>query len=611
MCGIVGYSGGNEALNFLLSGLSRLEYRGYDSAGVAVQGRDGLEIRRKSGRLSELARSLSAGLPGKTGIGHTRWATHGAPTEPNAHPHCDCSGSIALVHNGIIENHYELHSSLAARGHKFTSETDTEVLAHLVEEEMSAGASCLADGLKMALKKVRGTWAIAAVRKEEPGVLVAASSGSPLLVGVSPDARFIASDVTALLEHTREVIYLGDGETAELTASSHRLWSADGKALDRPATTTTLSLESAEKGGFETFMLKEMNEQPRVIRDCALGMVSADRSGVVPADPELNSLDLQKTERVYMVACGSAFHAALYGKYAVERFTGLQAEADVSSEFRYRDPKLGPRTLVIVVSQSGETADTIASLRMARKAGSPVVAVCNVVGSTICREADARVMASAGPEIAVASTKAYLAQLGAMFLLALHLGRAGRTVDQATSRKMIESYDALPGMISGILSRDGAMKELGGKYCNAPAALYLGRHFNYPTALEGALKNKEISYMHSDGFPAGEMKHGPIALINEQLPVICICPAGRSREKMLSNIQEVRARKGRIITLATEGDTEAASLSEDIFFLPAVPDELSPFLAVIPLQMFAYHVARALGRDIDKPRNLAKSVTVE
>lgn len=611
MCGIIGYSGGRDALPILLSGLSRLEYRGYDSAGVAIQGNAGLQIRRKSGRLSELAKSVSSGIPGKTGIGHTRWATHGAPTGTNAHPHSDCSGTVALVHNGIIENHFELHSYLAARGHKFTSETDTEVLAHLIEDELADNSPSLASALKCALEKVRGTWAIAAVRMQEPGVLVAASSGSPLLLGICPNGRFIASDVTALLEHTREIIYLGDGETAELTATSHKIWADDGSLADRAPVTTTLSLERAEKGGFETFMLKEMAEQPRVLRDCGLGMISPDRSEVIPVDPELASLNLSATERVYMVACGSAFHAALYGKYAIERFTGLQAEADVSSEFRYRDPKLGPRTLVILVSQSGETADTIACLRMAHKAGSPVVAVCNVVGSTICREADARVMASAGPEIAVASTKAYLAQLGAMFLLALHLGRASRTVDRDTSRMMLAAYDTLPDMVASILSRDARMRELGEKYCNATAALYLGRHYNYPTALEGALKNKEISYMHSDGFPAGEMKHGPIALINDQLPVICLCLAGRSREKMLSNIQEVRARKGRIITLATEGDTEAASLSEDIFYVPYVPDELSPFLSVIPLQMFAYHVARSLGRDIDKPRNLAKSVTVE
>ena len=611
MCGIVGYTGGNEALPILLGGLSRLEYRGYDSAGVAIQGAAGLEVRRKPGRLSELTASLSGGLPGTTGIGHTRWATHGAPTEANAHPHSDCSGSVSLVHNGIIENHYELRAALIARGHKFKSETDTEVLAHLIEEELKSGSTRLAEALKKSFLKIRGTWAIAAVRSAEPGVLVAASMGSPLLLGISDSARFIASDMTALLAHTNRVIYLADGDVAELTATSQRIWSADGSPADRPETTVTLSLESAEKGGYETFMLKDMAEQPRVIRDCGLGMISADRSEVTPIDPDLSSIMGRNMERVYMVACGSAFHAALYGKYAIERFTGLQAEADVSSEFRYRDPKLGRRTLVIVVSQSGETADTIASLRMAREAGSPVVAVCNVVGSTICREADARVMASAGPEIAVASTKAYIAQLAAMFLLALHIGRIGGSVKRGDSAPLLTAYDGLPGMISGILARDAEMKAMGEKYCKAPAALYLGRHFNYPTALEGALKNKEISYMHSDGFPAGEMKHGPIALINDQLPVICLCPRGRSREKMLSNIQEVRARKGRIITVATAGDAEAASLSEDIFYIPDVPDELSPFLAAIPLQMFAYHVARTLGRDIDKPRNLAKSVTVE
>ena len=611
MCGIVGYTGEAEALPILLSGLSRLEYRGYDSAGIALQGTSGLVIRRKPGRLSELSASLSADISGKTGIGHTRWATHGSPTQANAHPHCDCTGTIALVHNGIIENHYELRSGLIGRGHKFTSETDTEVLAHLIEEEITGGAKGLSDALGKALKKVRGTWAIAVVRKSEPDTIVAAASGSPLLLGITSKGRFIASDVTALLEHTRSVVYFNDGDIFELCGTSHKIWANDGTPTIRPVITTTLTLDSAEKGGFETFMLKEMAEQPRVIRDCSLGMISTDRTEVIPANPDLISLDLHKTERVYMVACGSAYHAALYGKYAIERLTGLQAEVDVSSEFRYRDPKLGPRTLVIVVSQSGETADTIASLRMAKKAGSPIVSICNVVGSTIYRESDARIMASAGPEIAVASTKAYVAQLGAMFLLALHLGRIGGTTGRDKSMPLLEAYAGLPDKISDILSRDAEMKALGEKYCQAPAALYLGRHFNYPTALEGALKNKEISYMHSDGFPAGEMKHGPIALINDQLPVICVCPSGRSREKMLSNIQEVHARKGRIITIATQGDAEAASLSEDIFYIPAVPDELTPFLSVIPLQMFAYHVARSLGRDIDKPRNLAKSVTVE
>jgi len=612
MCGIVGYIGNKQATPVIFDGLARLEYRGYDSAGIAVIEKGALKVRRKVGRLAGLVASVKADpFEGSIGIGHTRWATHGVPSETNSHPHIDCTGDIAVVHNGIIENYQELKTELQKKGHVFKSETDTEIVAHLIEEEFKGGAKSLVDAVRRALKRARGAYALGILRKQEPGVMVAARLGSPLIVGIGEGENFIASDVPAILNRTRKVLYLKDGEVIELKAGSYEVTDLSGKKVDHELVTIDWDVSAAEKGGFETFMLKEIHEQPKVIRDTFRGRISPDRKNILLKDMNLSVAELKAIKKMFIVSCGTAYYAGFTGKYLLEHYTNLPVETDLASEFRYRSPKLDDKTLVFTVTQSGETADTLASIRLAKSKGCKVVSICNVVGSSIARESDGVVYTYAGPEIGVASTKAFTAQLAAFYLFTIYYGRLTGQIDEATAEKMIKELEVVPEKMEKILEGKEKIATLAKKYQHAPSSLYLGRKFNYPIALEGALKNKEISYMHAEGYAAGEMKHGPIALIHKDMPIVCVCTAGETYEKMVSNIREVGARSGRIISVGTEGDEGVAKISEDVIYVPAASEEFSPILNVVPLQLLAYYIARERGCDIDKPRNLAKSVTVE
>ena len=614
MCGIVGYVGPKNATPLLMEGLKRLEYRGYDSAGVAIRQKDGLlAVCKRVGRLANLEEALEVlPLAGGLGIGHTRWATHGEPSEINSHPHLDCTGTIAVVHNGIIENYLSLRAELEAKGHVFKSQTDTEVIPHLIEEILKRGTSS-AEAIREALKRAQGAYALGIVFRDEPGVLYAARCGSPLIVGVGEGEQFIASDVPAILNRVKKVVYLNDGEMAELRPDGVKLTRLDGTPVKAEIKTVTLKAEAAERAGFETFMLKEIHEQPRVLRtllDAHVGKDGAVDLGEASALLEAEAAGLQ---RVLILSCGTAHYAGMYGRLLIERWTGIPCETDLGSEFRYRNPRLPERTLVVAVSQSGETADTMASVRLAREMGCKVISICNVSGSTLLRESDAALLTQAGPEIGVASTKAFTAQLMAFALLAIRLGRLRGTLDARREQELTAELARIPDGIHRVLDRQAEIRAISQKYYECFNALYLGRRFNYPIALEGALKNKEISYQHAEGYAAGEMKHGPIALINEFLPVICICTptADEVHDKMISNLKEVEARKGRIIAIVAEEDEALRGLAQDIIPVPATLEELSPMINVIALQLFAYHNAKARGADIDKPRNLAKSVTVE
>jgi glucosamine--fructose-6-phosphate aminotransferase (isomerizing) len=611
MCGIVGYVGKKNAVPLLIEGLKRLEYRGYDSAGIAAIEGEGINIRKTVGRLANLEVRLSRQpLAGNVAVGHTRWATHGEPSEINAHPHCDCAGRIAVVHNGIIENYHELRATLEAKGHKFLSQTDTEVLPHLIEAAMNDGAKNLGDAIRVALNQARGAYALGIVSADAPDVLHAARHGSPLIIGIGEDGdRFIASDVPAVLNRVREAIYLDDGEYAELREGGVRIWNLQGEEIPAKIQKVTLSAEAADQAGFETFMLKEIHEQPRVLRRL-LELNPLFGSG---GNFGLKADYFRKLQRVMIVGCGTAYHAGMYGRLLLEQFTGLAVETDLASEFRYRDPRIDPGTLILPVSQSGETADTLASVRLAKQWGCKVLAICNVPGSSLTRESDAVLFTEAGPEIGVASTKAYTAQQMAFALLAIWIGKSRGMLGEMEARDLIGDLVNVPDAIHYVLDRKDQIRAIAQKHHAGPSALYLGRKFNFPTALEGALKNKEISYQHAEGYAAGEMKHGPIALINEYLPVICICTKTRDEvyEKMISNMREVEARHGRIIALATDGDEQIARFAQDIIHIPPTRDEFSPIVNVVALQLFAYYSAQARGTDIDKPRNLAKSVTVE
>lgn len=604
MCGIVGYIGFRNATDVLLDGLRRLEYRGYDSAGVAVRTPEGLRVVKRSGKLSALERALKEEhLEGPLGVGHTRWATHGAPTDPNAHPHTTEDGTIAVIHNGIIENYLELKEALRARGHRFASDTDSEVLAHLIEEKYRGN---LFQALKEALKEVRGAYAVVAVHKDHQE-LVAARTVSPLVIGLGEGENFLASDVPALLPYTRRVIFLHDGDLARITREGVVVTDLEGRPLSREAVEVDWTLEAAEKGGFPHYMLKEIYEQPWVLENTLGGRLREEEG-----DVELGlSLDPKAIDRIHVIACGTASYAGWYGKYLLEALARIPTEWDVASEYRYRDPLADERTLAIAISQSGETIDTLEGLREAKAKGARTLGVINAKGSSLTREVEDVLYIHAGPEIGVASTKAYTAMLSAMAMLAVHLGRGRGILSREKARELIREMRKLPRLVEEVLEKRPLIAHLAEKYHQAQDFLFLGRHVQAPTAYEGALKLKEISYIHAEAYPAGEMKHGPIALIDEHLPVVVLATRGPLYEKTLSNIQEVRARGGRVIAIATEGDAEIPKLAQDVLYVPEVHPLLAPIVSVVPLQLLAYEIAVLLGRDVDQPRNLAKSVTVE
>ncbi|TBH17509.1 glutamine--fructose-6-phosphate transaminase (isomerizing) [Thermus thermamylovorans] len=604
MCGIVGYVGFRNATDVLIDGLRRLEYRGYDSAGVAVRTPVGLKVVKRSGKLSALEGALKEEhLEGSLGIGHTRWATHGAPTDPNAHPHTTEDGRIAVIHNGIIENYLELKEALLARGHRFRSETDSEVLAHLVEERYRGD---LLQALREALKEVRGAYAVVVAHGAHEEI-VAARTVSPLVVGLGEGENFLASDVPALLPYTRRVVFLHDGDLARITREGVEVIDLGGQPLKREVVEIDWSLEAAEKGGFPHYMLKEIYEQPWVLENTLGGRLREEEGDV---DLGL-ALDPKEVARVHLIACGTAAYAGWYGKYLLEALARIPTEWDVASEYRYRDPVVDARTLAIAISQSGETIDTLEGIREARRKGARTLGVINAKGSSLTREVEDVLYIHAGPEIGVASTKAYTAMLAAMVLLAVRFGRARGTLSKEVARELLQEMRKLPRLVEEVLERRPLIAHIAEKYHQTQDFLFLGRHVQAPTAYEGALKLKEISYIHAEAYPAGEMKHGPIALIDERLPVVVLATKGPLYEKTLANIQEVRARGGRVIAIATEGDEELPKVAQDVVYLPEVHPLLAPIVSVVPLQLLAYEIAVLLGRDVDQPRNLAKSVTVE
>ena len=613
MCGIVGYAGPRDAVTVLLEGLRRLEYRGYDSAGLAVVDGGALRRRRAAGKIAHLEESLRLEpLAGEWGVGHTRWATHGRPTEENAHPHLDCSGRLVVVHNGIVENYLALKSRLLADGHRFASQTDTEVVAHLVESHYRGSTE---EALRRALAEIEGVYALVLIHRDEPQTLVAARMGPPLVLGLGEGEQFVASDIPALLPHTRDVVFLEDGEIAIVTPAGIRITRFDGSRVERAPQRIGWDPLMAERGGYRHFMLKEIHEQPRAMRDTLLGRIGLEEGEVHLEELGAAAAALERAERVLLLACGTSWHAALVGKFLLEGLAGLPAEVDYGSEFRYRSPLINPGTVAIAISQSGETADTLGAFREARARGAVPLAICNVPGSMLTREAAGTLLTHAGPEIGVASTKAFTAQLVALALLALHLGRRRSRLTAEECRAHLEALTRIPHQMEQALGVEAAVEALAPSLGHARDLLYLGRGVNYPIALEGALKLKEVSYLHAEGYPAGEMKHGPIALIDEQMPVVALVPPGRVYEKMLSNVQEAKARGGRVLAVGGLGDERLRSLLDgpgDAFIeVPKSPELWSPFLTVIPLQLLAYHVALRAGRDVDQPRNLAKSVTVE
>jgi glucosamine--fructose-6-phosphate aminotransferase (isomerizing) len=609
MCGIVGYIGHQEATPIILDGLRRLEYRGYDSAGIATLHAGEVEIRRAQGKLVNLEQVLrERPLTGSRGIGHTRWATHGRPSEINAHPHF--AGGIVVVHNGIIENYLPLRERLRARGHSFSSETDTEVIAHLIEEHHKALGDFEA-AVRRALGELRGAYAVAILCQGEPDKLIAAKAGSPLVVGKGEGEFFVASDIPAMLAHTREMIFLDDGEMVVFTPEGMAVTDLAGRPVAKTAKTITWSPLMAEKGGYKHFMLKEIYEQPRAIADTVAGRIAEGGADVFLDGMQLADAELRAAQKLFIVACGTSWHAALVGKFLIEKLARVPVEVDIASEFRYRDPIVDARTLTVLISQSGETADTLAALREARQKGGKAVAICNVVESSIARESDGVIYTHAGPEIGVASTKAFTTQLVALFLLALRLGRARGALSAEAGQRLVAELVTLPRKVEEALALDGRIEEISRACLGARDFLYLGRGNQYPIALEGALKLKEISYIHAEGYPAGEMKHGPIALIDELMPVVILAPRNDTHEKVLSNMEEVHARGGKVIAITDGEDAELAQKADVVLIVPPVVDELMPVLTAVPLQLLAYHIAVLKGTDVDQPRNLAKSVTVE
>ncbi|HEU5357502.1 MAG TPA: glutamine--fructose-6-phosphate transaminase (isomerizing) [Gemmatimonadales bacterium] len=608
MCGIVGYIGGREAAGLLIDGLRRLEYRGYDSAGIAVVSGGRVDVRKAAGKLVNLERAIADDMPrGTLGIGHTRWATHGAPTTPNAHPHTDQSGKIALIHNGIIENAGSIRKLLLQRGHTFTSETDTEVLAHLVGEHYRGK---LAEAVAAALREVEGAYGIAVISAAEPDVLVAARQGSPLLVGVGDHEWFVASDASAILSHTRSVVYLDDGEMAVLTREGYSVRDLALSRISKPVNQIDWDLATIERGGYDHFMLKEIFEQPETIRNTMRGHLLEEQGTARLDGLNLTDEELKKFDRIVITACGTSWHSAIIGEYMIEELARVPVEVEYASEFRYKNPLADERTLVIGISQSGETADTLAAIREAKQRGARTLGLVNVVGSTIAREVHGGTYLHAGPEVGVASTKAFTSQVTALAMFALRLARL-RNMSILQGRQFIEALQKVPDQVARILERAVDVEKLAARFEHAGNALYLGRGVNFPVALEGALKLKEISYIHAEGYPAAEMKHGPIALIDENMPVVFIAPKDGVHQKIMSNIEEVKARGGRVIAIVTEGDEEIARIADATFPIPETIDLLTPLLTIIPLQLFAYYVAVKRGCNVDQPRNLAKSVTVE
>ena len=608
MCGIVAYTGFREASPILIEGIKRLEYRGYDSAGIVVQNAGRLRLDKCAGRISVLEMKLGGcDLRGTCGMSHTRWATHGSPTDLNAHPHLDASGRIALVHNGIIENYQALRTYLEHRGVEFRSETDTEVLVQLIGHFYKKDIEA---AVRTALRDVRGTYGIAVICSEEPGRIIAARKGSPLILGVGDDEYIVASDAAAIIQHTSQVIYLSDGEMATIWEDGFRTMTLDAMPVTKEVTGLEMTLEDIELGTHEHFMLKEILEQPRAMEDCMRGRVNLAEERVYLGGLRNLARELVRTKRLVITGCGTAWHAGLVGEYLFEDLARIPTEVEYASEFRYRNPIMDDGTVLVAMSQSGETADTLAAMREAREKGAVALGVVNVVGSTIARETDAGIYLHVGPEIGVASTKAYIGQVMVLTMMALYLGRR-RGLSQPDLQFYISALSALPDKIERITHQSDAIREVAERFKSAENWLYLGRGYNYPTALEGALKLKEISYIHAEGMPSAEMKHGPIALITKDMPVVFIATKGSQYEKIISNIEEVRARSGRVIAVATEGDEEIASLAEHVFYVPDVPEPLQPMVTVVPLQLLAYHAAVLRGCDVDKPRNLAKSVTVE
>jgi glucosamine--fructose-6-phosphate aminotransferase (isomerizing) len=610
VCGIVGYIGGRDALQVLIPSLKRLEYRGYDSAGLAVVDGKSLSIQKAQGKIARLEDHLTkTSIMGTVGIAHTRWATHGVPSDQNAHPHPDCTGRLAVVHNGIIENHRALRTCLTSSGHRLASDTDTEVLAHLIEQKVNGS---LEDAVTASLAEIRGACAMAVVDREFPDRLVAARmGGSPLIIGVGDGEYFLASDIPAVLPHTRDILVLEDGEMAILTRSGVEIRRLNGQIVRRAAQRVTWTAEAAEKGGYPHFMLKEIYEQPEAVSATLRDRINSETGQVELRDLALTVDELRRLRRVVLVACGTSWHAALVGKYMLEEWTDIPCEVDIASEFRYRHLLVNDRTLIIPISQSGETADTLAALREARSRKARVLSICNVVGSSVARESDGVLYTRAGIEIGVASTKAFTAQLTALYLLGIHMGRTLERLSSSHARDLTNHLQEVPGALRTILARSEAVCLLADRFAERRDFLYLGRGIHFPVALEGALKLKEISYIHAEGYPAGEMKHGPIALIDQSMPVVVLASLGRTYGKVISNIEEVKARKGIVIALASEGDRELDGKADHVLHLPYLSEYVAPILETVPLQLLAYHIAVRRGCDVDQPRNLAKSVTVE
>jgi glutamine---fructose-6-phosphate transaminase (isomerizing) len=609
MCGIVGYVGNQDAVPILIGGLAKLEYRGYDSAGVAVLQGEKIAVRRSVGKLVNLQNSLKENeLKGLVGIGHTRWATHGKPSEQNAHPHR--SKGCVLVHNGIIENYQPLKHQLEKDGYRFDSETDTEVVAHLIDKYLEKGLK-LAEAVRAATQDVRGSYALAVISEREPGTLIAARSGCPLVVGRTAHASYVASDVMAMLAHTRDVTYLEEGDMAVITQDNVSLTDRAGHPVSRQSSKITWDSSAAEKSGYPHFMLKEIHEQPQTIMDTMRGRYSYETGEADLPDIGLTAKEFASVERIWIVACGTSWHAGLVGKYLLEEMVRAPVQVDIGSEFRYRDPLVGKNDLFITISQSGETADTLAAAREAKEKGARVVSIVNVVGSTLARESDGVLYTHCGPEIGVASTKAFTAQLSALYLLALHLARVRNVMQIADGKAWLDRLVVLPSLVERVLGREAEIVAIAKRYFKKRNFLFLGRGINYPIALEGALKLKEISYIHAEGYAAGEMKHGPIALIDKDMPVVVLAPRDRLYEKTVSNLMEVKARRAPVIAFVAEGERELGKIADAVFTIPDTHPLVTPILFTIPLQLLAYHIAVLRGADVDQPRNLAKSVTVE